>query len=78
MSMTKKQYLLIRDMEEIPMSLWYEFYEERAQALGYTQILVYESFVEIFTMILHHYLAAFNVALQAFYAYYNKKFNLEP
>lgn len=78
MSMTKKQYLLIRELGEIPMSLWYEFYEERAQALGYTQILVYENFVEVFSYILHNFLSAFNVALQAFYAYYNKKFNLEP
>lgn len=76
--MTKEQYLLIREKEEIPIEIWYEFFLEK----GGSNIGL-EVFTDLFTnmllgkMVITTFgpkLISLETALRAFYKHYNQKF----
>lgn len=80
--MTKEVYLLILQQPEIPMEFWFEYYKERGG-----RIPDLERFENTFSIILWNNSTiqgsdgvlkqvTFKSALNSFYEYYNKKFEL--
>jgi len=80
--MTKEQYLIIIELPELPMTAWFEYYLERGGA-----IKDFEQFQHVFSVILWNESSmqgpdgvlkqvTFHSALQSFYHYYAKKFDL--
>lgn len=78
--MTKERYLEIRDREEIPKEVWYEYYKERGGVLGE------DEFWQNFVKAIFSRLVVVNrngpkqidlkTALESFYGYYNRKFDV--
>lgn len=78
--MTKEEYLKIREQPEIPMPIWFEYYQERGGLLDY------EEFVKTFTTFTWNQSVVrsrfglkqitLNSALRNFFEYYNQKFGL--
>lgn len=79
--MTKERYLEVRDIREIPIEDWFDFYKERGGAIEDI-----EEFKETFyTLLANEAIVAnakgakqitFKSALGNFYKYYNTKFEL--
>lgn len=80
--LTKQAYLKLRDKDEIPFDIWFEFYQERGGVLDRA------SFEEIFTVLMTEEavvstssgdkIITFPGALKRFFQYYNNKFKLSP
>lgn len=69
--MTKEEYLNVRDLPEIPMGIWFEYYKEKGGNLP-----TKAEFEHAFTIMLWNDPFAFRNALNSFYTHYNTKFNL--
>lgn len=74
--MTKKEYIELRNQPEIPLDIWFEYYQERGGTLDK------EEFIQIFSILMTQETVTatkvinFHTALNNFYRYYNQKFGL--
>ncbi len=78
--MTKEKYLEVRDMTEIPKEIWYKYYKERGGMVDEDKF--WEAFVKslVSKMVVVNRDGPkqidFKTALDSFYGYYNRKFNV--
>lgn len=79
--MTKEQWLAIRELEEIPKEVWFEFYKEQGGLIDNIDIF-FQMFSEIVAqqaiMIknMKPWYVNFNTALSSLYSHYNTKFKI--